>query len=118
MGIWVGKPRLGNSETVIWRHLANRTQSMNRAVGGCLYLTSARLLFEPNRVDAATGGQAWSASLLSIKAVGRQPRDGSPFSGGSRDRLIVELADGTAEMFIVNGLEEVIGVLQQAASQS
>ena len=66
MGIWIARPALSETEAVVWQQLANRTQSANRAVGGRLYLTDTRLVFEPNRVDAATGGSRWSVPLGSI----------------------------------------------------
>jgi len=118
MGIFGGKPRLDQAEAVVWQQLANRTQSAGRAVGGRLFLTSTRLLFEPNRVDAATGGENWSAPLTDIKSVGKQSRDGNPLSGGLRDRLRLTLADGSAELFVVNRLDKVIGVVQDAVGQA
>jgi hypothetical protein len=118
MGIFASKPRLDQAETVVWQQLANRTQSAGRAFGGRLYLTGTRLLFEPNRVDAATGGENWSAPLTDIKSVGKQPRDGNPLNGGLRDRLRLMLADGSAELFVVNRLDKVIGVVQGAVARA
>jgi len=80
-----------------------------------LYLTTARLLFEPNRVDAATGGSRWSVPLSAIVSVDVAPRDGSLFNGGLRSRLRIGLADGSVELFVVNRLDEVIRVISQAA---
>lgn len=118
MGIWIGKPALADGEPVLWQHLANRTQSANRAVGGRLYLTPHRLLFEANRVDAATGGRPWSVPLDHIRSVGRQPRDGNRLNGGLRDRLKLDLADESVELFVVNRLDTAVRVIQEAVSQS
>lgn len=115
MGLWVGNPALADSETVVWRRAANRTQSANRAVGGNLYLTNVRLLFEPNRVDAATGGQRWSAPVNAIVSVGIQPRDGNAFSGGLRNRLRLDLADGSIELFVISKLDDAVRTLREAA---
>ena len=118
MGIWVGEPALGESETVVWKQNANRTQSGARAAGGRLYLTGTRLLFEPNRLDAISGGQRWSASLDQIRGADSQSPDGRPFSGGMRTRLRLALADGTAELFVVNKLSDVIKTIQEAITRS
>ncbi len=114
MGIWVRGPDLGQSENVIWKRAANRTQSSGRAVGGRLYLTQERLTFEPNRVDAITGGRNWQAPLGHIAGVSRQSPDGNAFSGGLRSRLRLDLADGSVELFVVNHLDEVVGAIRQA----
>jgi hypothetical protein len=113
VGIWVGGPALEQGETVLWERAANRTQAGRRAVGGRLFLTGSRLLFEPNRVDAATGGKNWSAPLASIRSVSTEPRDWNLFSGGLRTRLRLDLDDGV-ELFAVNHLDEVVTVIRRA----
>jgi hypothetical protein len=95
-----------------WR--ANRTQGAVRAVGGSLVLTEADLEFRPHRVDAATGGKAWSTELAQIRSVGTEPRGRNPFNGSIRERLRVETADGAAELFVVNGLEQVTDRIRRA----
>lgn len=117
MGIWVGKPELAESETVRWQCPANRTQSARRAVGGRLHLTGARLVFEPNRMDAVTGGARWSAPLASVRAVGVQRPDGSAFSGGLRSRLRIDLDGGAVKLFVVSHLDDVVQTLGQAAAR-
>lgn len=109
MGLWIGAPRLNGSESVVWRKLANRTQG-RRAVGGCLFLTEARLLFVPNHIDAVAGGKRWETPLELVRAVGRQDPDGGLFSGGMRTRLRVDTVAGT-ELFAVGQLDEVIARL-------
>ncbi|RMI31374.1 hypothetical protein [Nocardia stercoris] len=117
MGIWIRSPKLADGETVSWRRFANRTQG-NRAVGGRLYLTGARVLFEPSHVDALTGGQSWSAPLEWVASVGSQLPTGGAFDGGLRTRLRIQLRDGTVELFVVNGLDDAIAVLQRAAGHA
>ena len=95
-----------------WR--ANRTQNAVRAVGGTLVLTEADLEFRPNRVDAATGGKGWSTKLAQIRSVGTQKRGRNLFNGSIRERLRVETVDGGAELFVVNGLEQVTDRIRRA----
>jgi hypothetical protein len=115
MGIWVRTPELAGSETVLWSRTANRTQSERRAIGGRLFLTQSRLIFEPSRFDGAFGGDRWWAPLSSIRKVGSQLPDGRATAGGLRTRLRLDLADGAVELFVVNRLDDVIQVIGQAA---
>ncbi len=118
MGIWVQKPILAATERVEWTQNANRTQSEQRAVGGRLFLTDTRLLFQPSRFDARTGGDLWSAPLDAIRRVGDEPPDGNRRSGGLRTRPRVALADGGVEFFVVNHVGRVIEVIRRAVGQS
>ncbi|MBC7301256.1 MAG: hypothetical protein H5T78_09890 [Nocardia sp.] len=117
MGIWIGEPKLTAPETVTWKYLANRTQN-SRAVGGRLYLTGERLLFEPTHIDALTGGRSWQTPLTSITAVGTQAPTGGMFSGGLRTRLRIDLRDGGTELFVVNKMDVPLAVLQRAIAES
>lgn len=114
MGLWIGNPGLGPSETVRWQKLANRTQG-SRAVGGRLYLTESRLLFVPTHLDSITGGKRWELPLAQLRSVGRQDADGGLFSGGLRTRLRLDTDAGT-ELFVVNDIDEVIAELDAARS--
>ena len=71
-------------------------------------------MFEPNRVDAITGGRNWQAPLGHIAGVSRESPDGNAFSGGLRARLRLDLADGSVELFVVNHLDDVIRTIRQA----
>ncbi|MBF6176908.1 hypothetical protein [Nocardia otitidiscaviarum] len=113
MGIWTREPTLDDGENVTWRRPANRTQG-GRAVGGTLYLTSTRLRFEPNRMDALMGGRSWSAPRTSVTAVGTEARTGGLFDGGMRNRLRVDLREGAPELFVVGKLDETIETLRAA----
>lgn len=117
MGIWVKSPKLAVSETITWKRSANRTQSANRAVGGRLYLTADRILFEPNHIDALTGGRSWQGRLTDIATVGTQAPTGEKFNGGLRTRLLIELRDGTTELFVVNGVDRVVELLRAAMAE-
>lgn len=83
---------------------ANHTQHTQRAVGGRLFLTTHRLLFEPHAFDAATGGLPWAAPLAHVAHVGVTKVDLSHlFGGGLRKRLKVAFRDGSHTLFVVNG---------------
>jgi len=114
----VRKPTLEATETVARNWAANRTQSDRRAVGGRLFLTGSRLIFEPNRFDAVAGGRPWSVPLTSVRTVGTELPDGKPFSGGLRTRLRLDLVEGKTELFVVNHVEDVAEVIRQSTGQS
>lgn len=98
------KTQLDAGETLLERWGANRTQSDQRAVGGHLYLTDRRLVFEPHRFDASLSGRGASVPLHDITDVIRVPRDLTHFFGGGlRARLGVVTARGT-HLFVVNDL--------------
>lgn len=118
MGIWIRSPRLTESETVTWKQLANRSQSNKRAVGGCLHLTPSRLIFEPTHLDSLTGGRSWSTPLTTISTIGIEPRTGQVFNGGMRDRLRLDLTDGSVEFFVLNNLDEALPVLRDAVAST
>ena len=94
-------------DTSEWSCRANRTQSAFRAVGGHLVLEDDRLEFRPHGFDRALSGKGWSAPLTEIRSVGTEPRGLNPFSGAMRERLRIEVEDGSVELFVVNKLGEV-----------
>lgn len=112
MGAFIKSPALSGNERVVWKKTANHTQS-GRAVGGRLYLTDTRLIFQPNRIDAATKGQPWSASLAAIEGVSTEAPDGNLFSGGLRTRLQLSMSGGDSELFVVNGADAAVQVIQE-----
>jgi len=87
-------------------------------VGGRLYLTDERLLFEPNRADAVGKGESWSTGLQAIREVGKEMPNGKRFEGGLRTRLRLDLQDGTYQRFVVKDLESVVQTLRRAADPS
>jgi hypothetical protein len=102
---WFGPPpELAENERWFIHLAANRTQG-KRAVGGGLHVTTQRLLFCPNVIDARLGGKPWSCALSEISSVGVQMRRFSLvelFSGGLADRLRFDLRDGGRELFVVS----------------
>src|SRR3954465_11932788 len=77
-------------------------------------LTEADLEFRPNRLDAATGGKAWSTELAQIGSVGKEKRGRNPFNGSLRGRLRVETVDGGVQLFVVTALEQVADRIRRA----
>lgn len=84
--------------------LANHTQHAQRAVGGRLFLTTHRLVFEPNTFDAALAGQHWTVPLGTIDHAGVTRVDLRQFFGGGlRRRLVVVFKDDTDALFVAKG---------------
>ncbi|MGE0550481.1 MAG: hypothetical protein AB7O24_04765 [Kofleriaceae bacterium] len=101
---WFGPPpALVDGESFVVHHAANRLQG-KRTVGGGLHLTTQRLLFTPTVFDARFGGNAWSCTLAEVVSVGVQRGRFSLrelFRGGLVDRLRIDMADGSRELFVV-----------------
>jgi hypothetical protein len=81
---------------------ANRQQGW-RAVGGRLTMTTMRLIFTANRLDALLHGHDWSVPREAVNesCVAEMTLENGPLSGGLRRRLRVELAGGEHELFVV-----------------
>jgi hypothetical protein len=69
MGLWFRGPTLLPNETVLWRARANHQQSALRVVGGRLYATETRIVFQANRPDARMGGSDWSVLVESVTRI-------------------------------------------------
>jgi hypothetical protein len=96
MSWWVVPPPLADGETVLWHRAASQPQRI-RLVGGRVFLTPYRLIFQPNRLEAAAGAIAWSAGLHEIVAVGPEP--------GLRRKLRIDLRNGAAGRFFLTKLD-------------
>lgn len=116
MGLWVSRPKLHDDENVRWTKNANRQQDELRAVGGRLFLTNRRLLFQPNRFDSITGGRTWSTPIDNIVDVAVHAREADvPLMGKAaklRRRLQIETPEGN-ELFVVNDVDGAVAQLQQ-----
>jgi hypothetical protein len=128
MGWLIAAPEMREGERVLWRKFANRQQSAVRVVGGRLFLTDQRLIFQPHRLDAALGGEGWSAALkdVEVSAAARQ----QPFALGPgalatgaaaatlRRRLRVRQASGAVDIFILNGLSGALTRIEKAVKKA
>jgi hypothetical protein len=113
VGFWVKKPFLVPGEEIVWQSLANHQQG-HRAIGGKLLLTSERVIFQPHRLDTATGGQPWSCGRGSVVEVNViDPPAGSILSGGRRRSLGIETRE-RVEMFFVTQVELKLAVLKSS----
>lgn len=106
---WRKAPELEADEQVAVRKAANRAQGA-RSVGGRLTVTDRRLIFKPTLLDSILAGRAWSVNLDEVVEIGAAARGGKggPFGGGMRRRLRVRASDGSEELFVVNGLDDLI----------
>lgn len=108
-----------DGEQVLVRWRAGRTQGSRRLVAGHLYLTTRRLVFAPNALEAQLNGAYYQTYLSSIVDLGRQPKDTSQLLGGSiRDRVWVEIDDRSVERFRVKDIDEVVARISAAARQA
>jgi hypothetical protein len=117
-GGWLKKQEARDGEEVAWSSAANRFQG-SRGIGGKLFLTDRRLLFNPHRIDGMTGGKTWQAELAEVQSVTKEPKGSGKAGragGGLRDRLKLELEDGSEELFVINKLDEVIDRLGSATA--
>ena len=120
MKFFFPQPALASDEAIQKSWLANHTQRHWRGVGGKLFVTESRLLFQPNRMDARLGGQPLAIPLNQITTVGEEPRRLSfreLFSGGLRTRLRIEVIDGRIELFVVQRLSDVVYSLTTQLSE-
>jgi hypothetical protein len=112
MGLWVTKFNLRPGETVLWEALANHVRH-GIAVGGKLAVTDQRLLFQPNRIDKATGRKAWDCPRAAISGVDELPRRPlAILGGGIRQRLAIQTDDGP-EVFVINHLDRQVPELRK-----
>jgi hypothetical protein len=120
MGWYTRAPILRPGETAEWQHHAVRQIGAfrihgGRIHGGRLFLTSARLIHEPARINIRA--RPWKTPRANISNVTVEPRRFTllPVLGmGLRKRLRIELVDGGVELFMVNGLKVVLADLQAA----
>lgn len=83
-----------------------------------MFLTDSRLLFEPNRFDAITGGCSWGIGLDHIAEVDVLPKNMVPIAGALRDHLLLLLDNGVKEEFVVNRLKLVIAKLTNVVEEA
>jgi hypothetical protein len=106
MGTWVQDIVLEPGETLVWRIACTWTQG-GIGRGGHLALTSWGLVFQPNRVDAATGAGLWRLPLPAVRSVGVAPRSFADlFAGGLRRRMRLDLTNGDTAVLLVNRLDQ------------
>lgn len=100
---------------------ANRSLG-DRTLGGTLTITSEAIEFTPNKVDGSQGKHVVNISFDDIVDVGVEEKFSggfreTVFGGGLRDRLRIEMEDGTEELFVLNNLGEVVSELEILADE-
>lgn len=113
--LWFGAPpELAPDEKFLRSFAANRMQG-RRAVGGGLHLTTRRILFCPNAIDARLGGKRWECSHADVTGIGVEPASTSfwaMFTSARIERLRVALTTGP-ELFVVRNPARVADELNQ-----
>ena len=110
MGWWNPDPDLATDEHVVWRRSGLMTQ--RAADGGVLYVTTARLLFVPNRSNLKRNRAPRSWPLVDVESVGIAKPDWTPYTGGMHRRARVTLRSGEALLFSFGHLKTVVEELQ------
>lgn len=104
LGLRVEPPKMQDGEEVRWWSRANMVQQRVRSVGGKLYLTDRRLVFERSRIESFLAGKEWSANLAELVVASEE----------GRRRIKVEQGDGRVEAFIVRSPRESAEVVNRA----
>jgi hypothetical protein len=107
---WIATPTSLADETVVWSTATTHRQGRARLVGGQFILTETKLIFAPNRLEAATRGQTWAALLSDIAELSVRPaRITFP-----RRQLRIVTSTGEAQRFLVTGVDKMIERLNSA----
>ena len=112
MGWWVAKPYSRGDEVWVWNCGANRQQGGIRQVGGRLFLSDQRLVFQPTRLDSVTRGKRWAVSRGQVAELSVSARQAGLNPAGLRNRLRVSQIDGEVDVFVVNHLDAVLARLR------
>jgi hypothetical protein len=106
---------LRDSESLIFRCRANRSVG-RRALGGHLYLTNQRLVFEPRLIDRLLSREGLlEVPLTRVAAADVAPRGAGLFDGSRRRRLRVREIDESEELFVVSRPDDLAAEITQAA---
>jgi hypothetical protein len=104
---------LAADEAIVQRWRANHTRGQI-AVGGALWLTTQRLIFEPHRFESGVMGRSvWTCRLADVTDVGIAPRGCAPFTGAWRRRLAVRCGPA-ADFFVISRVENVAEAIRNA----
>jgi hypothetical protein len=110
-------PDLLSGEEIRLTYAANRASKW-RAIGGQLFATNRRIIFQPNRVDAIFQAQPWTCQLQDVDSIDVASKSLSPKEIGVRNRLQITLTGGHQEKFLVRDLDEVVAELRRQVNGS
>jgi hypothetical protein len=111
MGFFMQEPPLRAGETVLWRRPMSYSLETS-FVGGTLYMTNVDLMFVPGKLARRYKGPL-RLPLEAIAAFGVEERTGTPYNGGLRRRLRVEMSDGEVYLFVTDRPDHVVRELEQ-----
>jgi len=107
MGFFVSVPDLADGEEVLLDPAAKR-QIDGRGIGGRLFVTDRRLVFQPSNLYRFTRATTWEVPHAQVAEVGDVDRNlDDALMGGLRRRLEIRTVDGRRELFDVNHLARV-----------
>jgi hypothetical protein len=104
-------PTLDADESVRWRKRCQR--SLRTAVPGTLVLTEQRLLFRPSLLAGVRRGLLAVVLRECLRAESVE-RTGTAYDGGTHRRVRITLEDGTEEMFVARGVDQMAEFLTAA----
>ena len=110
MSFWKSNLSLLQGENVLWERGAAR--SIGKAtVGGTLYVTTARVLFAPNKLNVRRR-PVWETERHNVVSVTDESPRLEAFSGGVRRRLRLVVSGADDQLFVVNRIEQAIEELR------
>lgn len=113
MGFFNTEPPLQPSEQIRWFRPMGYSLKAN-AIAGRLYVTTSELIFVPSNLARRHKNDGPPRTpLTDIADIGVQERTGTPYNGGMRRRLRVELRDGRVHLFMVNNAEQIASELNK-----
>ncbi len=115
MGLFTKAPQVEPGEVRVGEWSANREQNAGRSVTGRLTLTDRRLVFTPNRVDAAFRGETVEVALREVTAVAEE-RVESTNSGKLETELRITLTGDRVERLSLRDVAAVRAEVQSAVA--
>ena len=115
---WTSCQKLMTGETVQWSCFANHTQSSRRAVGGRLYVTNYRLLFNPHIFDFILFGKKWNVHLKEVKSITKAAGGKNLFNGSIRERLKITQKNQIEDYFVVRDIDKLINRISNEMTKS
>lgn len=114
MGFLNPKPALKDGEQIRWQKPAGYSLERRSAVSGTVYVTSADVIFVPNRLNFTH--RNWDPvrfPVADVDTIGIQERTYTPYDGGMRRRVVIRLRNGQVHVFILSRPDEAAAELQR-----
>jgi hypothetical protein len=98
---WLDSCPANEDESTLWSVVAHRRMSRMRLATGKLFLTSARIVFCPNRLDSLVVGGSWAVERDKVRSISAQRPHAKFTLGLSMPSISVFADDDSTEQFIV-----------------